>query len=164
MVREKMRHVLLFALVAAGLVSAIALYHTRSLNSASQSASLDERVGSSREEYENMSAREPPRPGPVSKPPPAPTPSEESFISCQAGGTTAPSFFPWPPPQGSDEQDFTEAVVSAIRQTVKGPLRLNSVDLFLKDRLRRVGHSSFTYFSTPRREGYAAIIRLGRSF
>ena len=26
--------------------------------------------------------------------------------------------------------------------------------------MRRVGHSSFTYFSTPRREGYAAITRL----
>ena len=30
-------------------------------------------------------------------------------------------FLSWPPPQGSDEQDFTEAVVSAIHRTEKGP-------------------------------------------
>jgi hypothetical protein len=68
--------------------------------------------------------------------------------------------FPGRPPQGSDEQDFTVAVVSAIHQTAKEPLLLKHVDGFLKDRLRRVGHSSLWYFSTPEREGYAAITRL----
>jgi hypothetical protein len=51
-------------------------------------------------------------------------------------------------------------VLSVIGQTVKGPVRLEHVDLFLKGRLQQVGHTSLTYFSTPHRDGYAAITRL----
>jgi hypothetical protein len=162
-----MRRVLPFALVAAGLVLAIGLYATWYRWKGEQAESIglaaSRRGGFRTEEWlrsreeEWLSAefeRKVRQEGDEASPP------VTGLISCQAGGTTAPSFFPWPPPQGSDEQDFTEADVSAIHQRVKGPLRLNSVDLFLRDRLQRVGHSSFTYFSTPRREGYAAITRL----
>ncbi|MDQ6701911.1 MAG: hypothetical protein M3Z96_01790 [Pseudomonadota bacterium] len=144
----------LFALVATGLVLAIVLYaiwpaletspSPRPMDEsllAGHGKAIDESRLERAERYGKQHEREP-----------------VPFISCQAGGIAAPSFFPWPPPQGSDEQDFTEAVVSAIHQKVKGPLQLKSVDGFLKDRLR--GVSSFTYFSTPQREGYVAVTRL----
>jgi len=107
-------------------------------------------------------------PQPASPPPieyrSQPVESAEATITCEAGGGASPhsvqSFFPWPPPRGSDEQDFTKLVMTAVRKGAKGPVRLGNVDLFLRNRLQRVGLTSFTYFSTPHRDGYAAITRL----
>jgi hypothetical protein len=157
-----MRRVLFFALAAAGLVLAVGLFeykqiHDKSATSVELSEIKKERSADLEHQLEYQRAQRTPQPSPPQKEKLA---SSESFISCQAGGTTAPSFFPWPPLQGSGEQDFTEPVVSAIRHTVRGPIRLKSVDLFLRDRLRRVGHSSFTYFGTPQRDGYVAVTRL----
>jgi hypothetical protein len=86
-------------------------------------------------------------------------------IACEIKGPGSPQsigdFLPWPPPKGSDEQDFTDQILSAIRTTNKSQLRLGDVDEFLRDRIAPAeGRTALTYFVTPDHTGYAAVTRV----
>jgi Tfp pilus assembly protein PilF len=85
-------------------------------------------------------------------------------LSCEASDAGPPqaieNFLPWPPPKGSDAQDFTDSVLSAIRRSQKTNIQLGDVDKFLSVKLASVGLKPSAYFSTPEHNGYAAVTRL----
>jgi tetratricopeptide (TPR) repeat protein len=85
-------------------------------------------------------------------------------LSCEASDAGPPqaieNFLPWPPPKGSDAQDFTNSVLSAIRRSQKSSIQLGDVDKFLSVKLASVGLKPSAYFSTPEHNGYAAVTRL----
>jgi hypothetical protein len=107
----------------------------------------------SRDEEETLQTK-----GPVGK---------DSGISCEAKNpeVTADSqsikdFFPWPPPQASDEDNITDIVRKAIRWTPTSHLGLGNIDKFLERKLESVGLKQISYFSTPDHNGYVSVTRL----
>jgi tetratricopeptide (TPR) repeat protein len=90
--------------------------------------------------------------------------SSEEPLSCEASVAGPPqaveNFLPWPPPKGSDAQDLTNSVLSAVRRSQKTDVLLGDVDKFITERLTSVGLKPSAYFSTPDHHGYAAVTRL----
>jgi tetratricopeptide (TPR) repeat protein len=89
-------------------------------------------------------------------------PSPDLPLSCEASragpARAIEDFLPWPPPKGSDEEDVTAVVSSAMHRSQQ--TRLGDIDKFLSDKLTSVGLQPSAYFSTPERNGYAAVTRL----
>jgi tetratricopeptide (TPR) repeat protein len=85
-------------------------------------------------------------------------------LSCEASTAGPPqtieNFLPWPPPKGSDGQDFTVTVLNALRRSQKTNIMLGDVDTFLSERLSSVELKPTAYFSTPEHDGYAVVTRL----
>ena len=90
--------------------------------------------------------------------------ASEQPLSCEASVAGPPqaveNFLPWPPPKGSDAQDLTNSVLSAIRRSQKTNVLLADVDKYISARLTPVGLKPSAYFSTPDHHGYAAVTRL----
>jgi tetratricopeptide (TPR) repeat protein len=90
-------------------------------------------------------------------------PSAERPLSCEASGAepsrAVENFLPWPPPKGSDQKDVTAAVLSAIHRPLKD-LLLGDIDKYLTDTLTPAKLQPLAYFSTPDRNGYAAVTHL----
>jgi tetratricopeptide (TPR) repeat protein len=90
-------------------------------------------------------------------------PSAEPPLSCEATSAepsrAIENFLPWPPPKGSDEEDVTAAVISALHRPQKD-LLLGNIDKYLRDTLTPAKLEPLTYFSTPDHKGFAAVARL----
>jgi hypothetical protein len=88
-------------------------------------------------------------------------PSSGQPLSCEAGGAGSSraieDFLPWPPPKGSDAEDITTVVRNAIGK--KKDVRLRDVNALLSQRLSSVNLPPLAFFSTPERNGYAAVTR-----